>query len=97
MISKQHIEWGVAFLAGLSGVITAYYWWQSSRIDVDPPSGPVPGMFYSVDGDYSATVEALRVIGRLNKIAAMWSAITAVLSTGAALSEPILSALSRTM
>lgn len=82
---RQACTDGLTVLAGISGAITAWYWWSSSQVDVDPPAGPVPGQHFSVDGDYSATVTALRVVGKLNAKAAAWSAVSAALFTLAAL------------
>lgn len=69
----------VNFLAGVSGLITAYYWFKSSRIDVNPNTGLLPGFHFEPDRDYSATIDALRRVGELNKTAATWSAVSATL------------------
>lgn len=88
-MTVREIDIALSLLVGTSGAITAYYWWRSSRVDIDPPISGLLGMRSSIDGDYSATIDALREIGRLNKIAAMWSAISAVLIILSVIFEPI--------
>jgi hypothetical protein len=68
-----------AWLLCKQDLITAYYWFKSSRIDVDPNTGLLPDFHFVPDRDYSSTINALRRVGELNKNAAMWSAVSATL------------------
>jgi hypothetical protein len=62
----------------MSVAISAWFWWKSSEVDIDPPIPGFTRIPSSADGDYSATVAALQEIGRLNKQAATWSAASAI-------------------
>lgn len=71
-------------LTCVSGILSALYWWQSSRVEPDPVFVTLQGgeqIRASSDGDYSQTIDALREMGRLNKYAAAWSAVTPILVT----------------
>ena len=77
---KEAIAIVLIVLAGLSGLAAAKWWWRSGRIDIDPPARAVTGLHYYVDGDYSETVNALKLGARLSRKAALWAAISAALS-----------------
>lgn len=78
MTDKEFITDALTLLGAMSVAISAWFWWKSSEIDVDPPAMIHPDIPFSADGDYSGTVVALKEIGRLNKLAATWSAISAI-------------------
>lgn len=82
-----------AIAALVSGLIAAGYWWQSSKVSFDPWRGgsePLDHQLWTL----SVTVEFNRIMneaGRLNAIAARWTAATSLLAAIATL-LPILAA-----
>lgn len=71
-----------AAVGGVSGIISARYWYESSRISVTPPWGdfePLEAVDKAV-GWASATLDALIKSAALNKKAARWTAASVLLS-----------------
>jgi hypothetical protein len=72
----------IALLAGIAGVIAAFFWLESAKISIDPPERFEPvdqadqAMFWTF-GAISAFVKS----AALNKKAALLTAISVLLST----------------
>jgi hypothetical protein len=67
---------GVA--SGVAAAVAAYFWWRSSRVEIPAilhGSSSIGGNTYVVTEPLAS---AARESGRLNSIAASWSAIAAV-------------------
>ena len=70
----------LAFISLISGVVSAYYWYRSSRIKISPAWEP------DIDGDPGKNVMAwvpgnmiaLTQSGRSNRSAALWATLAAV-------------------
>lgn len=78
-----------AALALGTGLVAAWRWFESSRVQIDPGWGP-PGSgrgFEPVSesgkaiGWTTATLDAFRKVSDLNRKAALWTAATVLLST----------------
>ena len=83
---------GLAILAGITGVIAAIYWYQSSRVPIDPiwPDGPVglmePGEHdASQDGWVAGMMQASTRAAQLNAKAALWTAGSVLLAAAASI------------
>jgi hypothetical protein len=82
-----------AICALVSGLIAARYWWQSSKVNFNPWHGGQEPLVHQ-QWTLSITVEFTRIMheaGRLNAIAARWTAATSLLAAIATL-LPILAA-----
>lgn len=81
---------GVAFavLAGITGLVAAWCWHQSSQVQIDPgwgPPGSGRGFEPSDEADQAmswavATIKAFGDASDLNKKAALWTAASVLLS-----------------
>jgi hypothetical protein len=71
----------LAIAGGFSGLIAAYYWYKSSKIPVDPKwtCEPVDTEDKAL-GWTGATIDAFTKSAELNKKAALWTAISVLLS-----------------
>ena len=84
------IEIVFALLAFVSGMLAAWFWLRASRVRTDPgwgENGLVEPGIHSVAHDtwIVAIMQSVAESGRLNAIAARWTALTAILTALAAL------------
>jgi len=94
MILINSIAAITAVFALVSGLLAARYWWQSSQVNFDPWHGGLEPLIEQ-QWTLGIAVEFERIAreaGRLNTIAARWSAATSILAAVATL-LPILAAL----
>ena len=83
---------GLAILACITGVVAAIYWYQSSKVPVDPmwPQGAVglvePGVREeSQDGWIAGMLQASARAAELNAKAALWTAGSVLLGAAASI------------
>lgn len=86
----KYIEVLLAAAGGIAGLVSARYWFKASAIPVEPIwskyGGVEPGVHSaSQDGWMFGVLEAATESARLNKIAARWTAATAMLGAISAL------------
>lgn len=84
------VEIALALLAFVCGMLAAWYWLRASRVPTDPGWGKnglgQPGIHsMAQDAWIMAIMQSAAESGRLNAIAARWTALTAVLTALAAL------------
>ena len=87
-------EIAIAALAFVTGLIAAWYWYRASKIAADPGWGPnglaEPGVHSTTqDAWIGAMLQSASESARLNKIAAFWTAVAAMLNALAALTALI--------
>jgi hypothetical protein len=71
----------LTLLGFLVGLCAAYFWWRSSRVETNPGWVCEPGeTLASVDGWLGAAMNAFAESARLNKIAALLTGISVLLS-----------------
>lgn len=72
-----------------TGIVAAFYWYKSSRIAIIPPpiSGD-PNLEHL--GWTSGTMQAFSISSNLNRIAAIWTAITVLLAGFSSLISTVL-------
>jgi hypothetical protein len=76
---------GFAILALVTGLIAAWYWWQSTRVPVKN-ANPNPRSWDATTlGLAAGTVTAYKEVSKLNKWAAIFTAISVVSSAISAL------------
>ena len=83
----------LAVLAGITGFIAAWYWYQSSQVQIDPgwtppgTGGPVEpdGEAAQAMGWVMATMVAISKASELNKKAATWTALSVALTATASI------------
>ena len=69
----------LAIVGLICGLIAAYYWYRSSKVDIDTPLGiESVEQLTSQMGWIAKTRLDLHEAGRLNKIAALWTAASVV-------------------
>jgi len=79
------VEIAIAILAAVTGMVAAGYWYRASRITADPGWGPNglarPGIHSAEqDGWIVAMLQSASESAHLNKIAALWTAVTVALT-----------------
>lgn len=75
-------ELNMALVVGtlISGLWAAWCWYKASNISVDPGWETEPGDPLASQMDWtSGIIEAVLLSARLNKVAALWTAITVML------------------
>ena len=75
----------ISLLACSTGALSAWYWYKSSRVSIVPiwadKYGVEPGDQYaSQSGQMAGVIRAASESGRLNKIAALLTAVTVALN-----------------
>lgn len=79
---RDAVRCALVVLTLVSSLISAWYWWKSSQVDISPRWG---GGVESGDSEQSlqawvgALLEASAELARLNKRAALWSAASVLL------------------
>lgn len=78
-------EIAIAILAFATGLVAAWYWYRASKITADPGWGPnglaEPGVHSAAqDAWIVAMLQSASESARLNKIAALWTAVTVALT-----------------
>lgn len=78
-------EIAIAILAFVTGLVAAWYWYRASKITADPGWGPnglaEPGVHSAAqDAWIAAMLQSASESARLNKIAALWTAVTVALT-----------------
>lgn len=85
-MTTKSLAFGLATLGLLFGLGAAWYWFQSTRVPIDPLNGD-PNAIMSVEPELMqqdwlvAQLNANQEVGRLNTIAAILTAVAVVLST----------------
>lgn len=85
LLDINRLSIGLSFLSALSALIAARYWWDASHV-----YGKIDRLWLDRSGDLSdfiwATVAlaAIKESGDLNRKAASWAAISAIVSSAAA-------------
>jgi len=79
-------EIAIAILAFVTGLVAAWYWYRASKITADPGWGPnglaEPGVHSAAqDAWIAAMLQSASESARLNKIAALWTAVTVALTS----------------
>ena len=65
-----------AFIALVTGLIAAHFWYRASKVPIVPSWKIEPGESdASMQGWQSGTMQAFSNSGQLNKVAALWTAI----------------------
>ena len=76
-------------LAAIAGLVGAWYWLCASRVVVEnplyPPSGIPPAPDVEQEGWVLGTLQAFTAAGRLNAIAARWTAVAVFLGAAGTL------------
>jgi hypothetical protein len=81
MIIIKSASVGFALLAFGTGMIAAIYWYRSSKIHIDATWTIAPGdTLDSVAGWTAGTMQAFNVSSSLNARAAIWTAISVMLT-----------------
>ena len=80
-----------------SAIIAAWYWFKSSRIKVESVAtaegasiSDVLELHMGAQTDIFTILHALRESSRLNKLAAVWTGVSAILTAVAAVTGPFL-------
>jgi len=78
-------EIAIAILAFVTGLVAARYWYRASKITADPGWGPnglaEPGVHSAAqDAWITAMLKSASESARLNKIAALWTAMAVALT-----------------
>jgi hypothetical protein len=78
----RYVSLGLAIGAMISGLVAAWYWYRGSIVKVTPKTdGRFGGGIASSGGPWTAGIfDAIADAGRLNKIAARWTALSVALS-----------------
>lgn len=85
MHDMKIVEITLAILALVTGLVAAWYWYRASKITADPGWGPnglaEPGVQSAArDAWIAAMLQSVSESARLNRIAALWTAVTVALA-----------------
>lgn len=86
----KYLELVLAVAAFITGLLAAGYWYKASRVQPDPSLGRggyvEPGIHsLAQDAWNAALIQSASESARLNKIAALWTAVAVALNALAAL------------
>jgi hypothetical protein len=88
----QVLSISLALLSSAAGLVAAWFWYRSSQVPAVPPWAAVGGIEpgdpdLARSGWIAALLESTQEAGRLNKVAALWTAASVALGVAAVVAQ----------